>query len=122
MHQIYLQRVGEPPLAASRRVLADRLWPRGIRKEDADWNDWLKDIAPSKELRMWYAHDSARRAEFRARYRAELADDAHRADLERLRALAMAGSVTLLTFSRSVEESQLPVLRSEVLGEREDKS
>jgi len=54
------------------RILVDRLWPRGIKKEDADWVEWAKDIAPSTELREWYGHDPDRWPEFQKRYKAEL--------------------------------------------------
>src|SRR4051812_30324129 len=54
------------------RVLVDRLWPRGLRKEEASWAYWMKDVAPGSELRRWFGHDPARFAEFSRRYRAEL--------------------------------------------------
>jgi uncharacterized protein YeaO (DUF488 family) len=56
------------------RVLVERLWPRGVRKADARLDEWLKEVAPSQELRQWYAHDPDRWPEFRDRYRAELAE------------------------------------------------
>ncbi len=117
-HDIYLQRVGEPPLAASRRVLVDRLWPRGVRKDVADWDEWLRDVAPSTTLRKWYGHDPARQEEFIWRYRAELADDAHRAAFDQLLALSRAGDVTLLTYARSVSQCHLPVLRDALFAAR----
>ncbi|MGB4549271.1 MAG: DUF488 family protein, partial [Syntrophales bacterium] len=57
-----------------RRILVDRLWPRGIRKEDAAIDEWLKELAPSAELRKWFAHDPAKWSEFQKRYRKELQD------------------------------------------------
>lgn len=62
----------EPAVADGYRVLVDRLWPRGVRKEEAALDEWLKDIAPSAELRTWFDHDPVKFAEFRARYRTEL--------------------------------------------------
>jgi uncharacterized protein YeaO (DUF488 family) len=59
-----------------RRILVDRIWPRGVRKEDARLDDWLRDVAPSTELRRWYGHDPERYEEFRRRYLAELREPA----------------------------------------------
>ena len=68
------------------RVLVERLWPRGVKKETAALDDWMRDIAPSPELRKWYGHDVARWAEFRERYIAELAG--HRPGIAALRKIA----------------------------------
>ncbi|PRX05187.1 UNVERIFIED_ORG: uncharacterized protein YeaO (DUF488 family) [Actinomadura viridilutea] len=92
------------------RVLVDRLWPRGLSKEDADVDVWLKEVAPSTELRRWYGHDPARYDEFCRRYEAELADPEHSEALKRLRDLAASGPLTLLTATKDVEHSQLPTL------------
>jgi uncharacterized protein YeaO (DUF488 family) len=92
------------------RVLVDRIWPRGLRKDAARLDDWAKDVAPSSGLRTWYGHDPARFEEFRRRYAAELAGDAQHAALDRLRALMAAGPVTLLTATRDIERSQAAVL------------
>ena len=59
-----------------RRVLVDRLWPRGVSKEVIDYDEWTKDVAPSSELRRWYGHEPARFSEFSRRYRRELANSA----------------------------------------------
>lgn len=73
-HPVNIARVYDPALPAhGTRVLIDRLWPRGIHKEEAPFHLWLKDAAPSNELRRWFGHDPARWDEFRARYEAELA-------------------------------------------------
>lgn len=94
------------------RVLVDRVWPRGLRKDDARYDEWLKDVAPSTELRTWYGHDPDRFDEFRRRYRAELdGSDA----LDTLRGLAEGGTLTLLTATKDPERSQAAVLR-ELLG------
>jgi uncharacterized protein YeaO (DUF488 family) len=104
-------RVYDEPAANGTRVLVDRLWPRGLRKDAARLDDWAKDVAPSNELRTWYGHDPARFGEFRRRYLAELAGSTQRAALGRLRALASAhGPLILLTATRDVDHSQAAVL------------
>lgn len=112
---IRLKRVYDPPAPDDgRRVLVDRLWPRGLRRETARLDLWLKEVAPSTELRRWFGHDPARWPAFRSRYRAELAA---RADaLEELRALLRQGPVTLLFAARDGERNHAVVLR-EVLTE-----
>src|SRR3954454_8966047 len=92
------------------RVLVDRLWPRGLSRERADLDEWCKDVAPSPELRRWYAHDSERFAEFRRRYRAELREPARAEALDHLRALAKRRNLTLLTATKSPEISEAAVL------------
>src|SRR5260221_7239676 len=78
--RIALKRVyDEPELGDGTRVLVERLWPRGLSKERAHIDLWLKEIAPSRELRTWFGHDPAKFAEFRRRYEAELADAAGQA-------------------------------------------
>lgn len=96
---IRTKRIYDPPDAADGvRVLVDRLWPRGMRKEAAVLTLWLKDIAPSPALRQWFGHDPARWPEFMRRYRAQLAANAD--SLGRLGELARAGRVTLLYGAR----------------------
>ena len=84
------------------RVLVDRLWPRGLSKDRARVDVWLKDIAPSKELRKWYAHDPAKHQEFVRRYRAELGQDDHAEALTQLRSLLDESPVTLLTATKDL--------------------
>lgn len=100
----------EPSPADGSRVLVDRVWPRGVRKDAARLDDWAKDVAPSTALRTWYQHDPAKFAEFRRRYIAELAEPGPRDALNRIRALAARGPVTLLTATRAVDISQAAVL------------
>ena len=101
----------EPSAADGARVLVDRVWPRGLRKDAIRLDDWAKDAAPSTELRTWYGHDPAKFDEFRRRYLGELAGSTQRAALGRLRALAVAGRpLTLLTATRDVDHSQAAVL------------
>jgi uncharacterized protein YeaO (DUF488 family) len=99
------------------RVLVDRIWPRGLSKERAAIDVWLKAVAPSSELRRWYGHDPARFDEFARRYEVELADPERRDALARLSELIGAGPLTLLTATRTVAGSQAAVL-AKVLGRR----
>jgi uncharacterized protein YeaO (DUF488 family) len=90
-----------------RRVLVDRMWPRGVRKDDPRVGTWCKDVAPSKELREWYHHRPERFDEFVARYEEELQDNAALAEL---RKLTKRGVVTLVTATREVDGSHAAVL------------
>ncbi|NBE51446.1 DUF488 domain-containing protein [Streptomyces boluensis] len=109
--RVRLRRVYETPAPEDgTRVLADRLWPRGLSKEAARVDVWPKDLTPSTELRRWYHGPEGEFAEFRKRYEAELAGDAQRAALDEVRALAARGQVTLLTASKDLEHSHLAVL------------
>jgi len=108
---IRVRRVYEEPAAADgARVLVDRVWPRGLRKDAARLDEWAKDVAPSTELRTWYGHDPAKFDEFKRRYRAELDEPGAREGLDRLRALAAGRRVTLLTATKAVDISQAEVL------------
>ena len=109
---IRVRRVYDQPEAADgARVLVDRIWPRGLRKDAVRLDDWAKDVSPSSELRTWYGHDPARFDEFRQRYLGELTGSSQQAALGRLRALAAAGRpLTLLTATRDVDHSQAAVL------------
>jgi len=109
--EIRVRRVYDAPSPSDgARVLVDRVWPRGLRKDAAHLDEWAKDAAPSTELRKWYGHDPARFDEFRRRYLDELSGAAQRKELGRLRALAAARPVTLLTATRDVDISQAAVL------------
>ncbi|WP_371633401.1 DUF488 family protein [Streptomyces sp. NBC_01259] len=95
------------------RVLVDRLWPRGVARERAAIDKWLKDLTPSKELRSWYHEDRSgtRYDDFVDRYRAELADPLHAAAVGELVALVRdGGPVTLVTAVKDVPHSHVPVL------------
>ncbi len=89
------------------RVLVDRVWPRGVRKDDPRVGIWCKDVAPSKDLREWYRHDPDRFDEFASRYQTELGGSAA---LEDLRKLAERKAVTLVTATRELDISQAMVL------------
>lgn len=92
------------------RVLVDRVWPRGMRKDDAHLDEWLRDVAPSTDLRRWYGHEPSRFEEFRKRYVAELRDSEHQKAAEHLRELASHGKLTLLTATKDLDHSQAAVL------------
>jgi uncharacterized protein YeaO (DUF488 family) len=116
--RVRIGRVYDPPSADDgARVLVDRIWPRGLRKDAARLDEWAKDVAPSTELRTWYGHDPARFSEFRSRYIAELAAPGAHAALARLRARAAEGPVTLLTATRDVDISQAAVLAGLLTGD-----
>jgi uncharacterized protein YeaO (DUF488 family) len=93
------------------RILVDRLWPRGPKRGNAAFDEWLKIIAPSNELRTWYGHHQERWTEFEARYRGELTSPEAVRELGRLREIAASGTLTLLTATRAIETSHLAVLR-----------
>ncbi len=99
---VAIKRVYEPRAASDgHRVLVDRLWPRGIARAKAGIDEWAKAAAPSTGLRQWYGHEPERWPEFRRRYRLELAAPEAAGILERLRAIARRGAVTLLTATRA---------------------
>lgn len=112
--QIQVKRVYEPAAAADgQRVLVDRLWPRGISHERLA-GEWLKEVAPSTELREWFDHRPERWAGFVTRYRAEL--EANPAPVEQLRALARQGPLTLVYGARDEQRNEAAVLRDYLLG------
>ena len=92
------------------RVLVDRLWPRGVSRERAQLALWLKEIAPSTELRKWFAHDPAKWQEFQARYKQELDDNAD--VVQRLVAMVKAGKVTLVYGGRDTAHKDAVVLKA----------
>lgn len=108
--EVHIKRIYEAAEATDGyRALIDRLWPRGISRQRAALDAWLKELAPSNALRLWYGHDPKRWTEFGRRYRAELR--AQRAALEALRARAAAGRITLLYASREPRINHAVVLR-----------
>jgi uncharacterized protein YeaO (DUF488 family) len=96
-----------------RRILVERLWPRGIAKDDPRVGEWLRDVAPSADLRRWYGHDPSRWAEFRRRYRVELRSE-RRPLIEALADRARRGNVTLVYAGRDTERNSALVVRNEV--------
>ncbi len=112
---IALKRVyDEPDPGDGLRILVDRLWPRGVKKEAAHLDRWEKDLAPSDDLRRWFAHDPEKWTEFRRRFREELADKG--ALLHELARQAGRGRVTLL-FAAKDEEHNNAVVLKELLEE-----
>jgi uncharacterized protein YeaO (DUF488 family) len=108
---IQLKRVYEKPSRKDGvRILVDRLWPRGLTKERAAVKLWLKDVAPSTELRKWFSHDPAKWEQFQARYRTELGEKADALDL--LRQKSKEDTVTLLYGARDEEHNEALVLKS----------
>jgi len=99
----------EPDPKDGLRLLVDRLWPRGLSKEKAHVDRWLKEIAPSDELRHWFGHDPAKWQEFRTRYRGELA--ATRPLLDEIAELAHKEPVTLLYAAKDEEHNNAVVLK-----------
>ncbi|MCZ0991196.1 DUF488 domain-containing protein [Streptomyces diastatochromogenes] len=114
---VRVRRIYEPPEPGDGlRVLVDRLWPRGLAKEAAQIDEWPKALTPSTELRRWYHAGEASYEEFRHRYEAELADPEAAELLDGLRTSARKGPVTLLTASRSPEQSHAAVLAALLTG------
>lgn len=108
--KIAIKRVYEPASPSDgTRILVDRLWPRGLRKEAVPLNLWPKEIAPSTELRKWYDHKPERWSEFKRKYQAELAT--HKDEIEALVHLASKGPITLLYAAHDGEHSNAEVLR-----------
>ncbi|MFJ7202836.1 DUF488 domain-containing protein [Streptomyces sp. NPDC098789] len=109
---VRLRRVYDPPDPAADgvRVLVDRLWPRGLAKAVAAVDEWPKELTPSAELRTWFHGGGGDFEEFRERYEAELAGAGAVAALERLRGLAAAGPLTLLTAVKDPSSSHAAVL------------
>jgi uncharacterized protein YeaO (DUF488 family) len=112
---IRLKRAYEKPEAADgTRILVDRLWPRGLTKEKAAIDLWLKEVAPSTELRKWFAHDPKKWPGFRSRYRSELKHQS--APLQLIRRKAKAGVVTLIYGARDQEHNEAVVLKDFLAG------
>jgi uncharacterized protein YeaO (DUF488 family) len=107
---VALKRIYDAPAATDgKRLLVDRVWPRGVSKERAALDGWLRELAPSTALRKWYGHDPARWTEFRKRYRAELRSQ--RPAMESLRRLATGHRVTLLHAARDTSRTNAAVLK-----------
>lgn len=97
-----------------RRIYVDRLWPRGMKKEEVKIDEWLKDISPSDGLRKWFGHDPSKYAEFKRRYTKELKE--HSEILERIRKEARKETVTLLFSAKDVEHNNATVLKELLSG------
>jgi uncharacterized protein YeaO (DUF488 family) len=109
---IKLKRIYESPKPQpgdGKRVLIDRLWPRGLRKDEVVIDEWMKDLAPSTSLRKWFAHDPAKWQEFKKRYRQELKEKTE--TLEKIRTEAKHGDVTILYSAKDTEHSNATALK-----------
>jgi len=106
----------EPGQGDGARVLVDRIWPRGVRKDGARLDEWCKQVAPSTELRKWYGHDPDRFEEFGRRYREELTDPERADTLAHLRDLAADRPLTLLTATKDPAISAARVLAELLRG------
>lgn len=116
MERIQIKRVYELPTKTDGfRILVDRVWPRGLKKSDAAVDLWMKDVAPSTQLRKWFNHDPARWKVFREKYRAELRQ--HNSELEELKAYAAKRHLTLVYSARDTEHNQALALQ-EVLNDK----
>jgi uncharacterized protein YeaO (DUF488 family) len=112
---VRLKRAYEHPATADgKRILVDRLWPRGVKKENAAIDQWAKDLAPSTELRKWFGHDPTRWPEFRRRYIAELRQ--HSQQISELRGLARRGTITLIYAAHDELHNEAVVLRDVLVG------
>lgn len=114
---IRVRRIYEPPSRSDgARLLIDRLWPRGLRKQDARIDQWLKDLAPSTRLRKWFGHRPERWNEFRRRYAVELRQQ--RKELREIRSLAQGRRVTLLFSAHDGEHNNAIALRDVLIRGR----
>lgn len=114
-HNVRLKRAYEPPSGQDgKRILIDRLWPRGVSKDAAALDEWMKDIAPSTDLRKWFGHDPARWEEFRRRYAEEVHHNPEL--LGQLRSLARHGPITLVYSAHDEEHNDAVVLRDLILA------
>ena len=106
---IAIKRVYDRTPALGKKILVERLWPRGIKKEGLDYDEWLRDVAPSTELRKWFSHDPAKYKEFQHRYFKEL--DAHLEAWQPILLAARKGTVTLVYSSHDTEHNNAVALK-----------
>lgn len=112
---IKIKRIYDPPLPNDgKRIYIDRLWPRGMKKEEVKIDEWLKEISPSDALRKWFGHDSSKYAEFKRQYTREL--EKHSETLKRIKKEGKKETVTLLFSAKDVEHNNATVMR-EILSQ-----
>ncbi|QNT77525.1 DUF488 domain-containing protein [Entomobacter blattae] len=112
VHKIQIKRAYEEPAEQDgQRILVDRLWPRGISKEKMQLTEWLKEVAPSNDLRHWFNHDPAKWTEFREKYSEELASPPACEAVEHLLRILAQGTVTLVYGAKDTEHNQAIVLQ-----------
>jgi len=100
-----------------KRILVDRLWPRGVSKEDANVYEWLKEIGPSNELRQWFDHDPDKFDEFKEKYRKELQDGEQKASYDKLKSIQKENSTITLVYAAKDEENNQAQVLKEMLEE-----
>jgi uncharacterized protein YeaO (DUF488 family) len=111
--KIRLKRVYDKPVKADGiRLLADRLWPRGIKKTDLDYDDWIKSLCPPNELRKAWHNDELSYAEFKKQYRQSLKSESE--TLNELAEMAGKKPITLLSAVKELEQSHLPILKQAI--------
>lgn len=116
-NNVKVKRAYEPPAHDDgTRILVDRLWPRGVKKENAALDQWAKDLAPSTALRKWFGHDPARWEEFRVRYAEEVRQ--HGEQLRQLRELARTQPITLVYSAHDEAHNDAVALRDFLLGRK----
>jgi uncharacterized protein YeaO (DUF488 family)/DNA-binding MarR family transcriptional regulator len=113
---VSVARIYDDTAEGAHRILVDRLWPRGVSRTEADVEIWMREVAPSTELRQWYGHAPTRFAQFERRYRKELSSGAAHDALAELDAMVRTSPVVLLTATRHVERSAAEVLRGVLAG------
>ena len=112
---IKIKRIYDPASTDDgKRIYIDRLWPRGMKKEEVKIDEWLKEISPSDGLRKWFGHDPSKYAEFKRRYKREL--EKHSQILERIKKEGKRETVTLLFSAKDVEHNNATVMR-EILNQ-----
>lgn len=115
--KIVIKRIyDEPAKSDGQRVLVDRLWPRGVSKEDATLNEWYKNVAPSPDLRTWWDHDAKRFDEFAKRYEQELSDDDHADQVDELIELIHNHDRVSLLYAAKDESVNHAVVLQDYLG------
>lgn len=111
---IKLKRIyDDPSQNDGERILVDRIWPRGVSKEDAKLDEWLKEIGPSTDLRKWFNHDADKYTEFKKKYKEELKTGKQKEDLDKLKKFVhqSSGTVTLLFAAKDEDHNQAQVLK-----------
>lgn len=95
-----------------KRILVDRVWPRGVSKEDANLDEWFKEIGPSKDLRQWFGHDPDKFVAFKEKYKKELQEGKQKADYDKLKEMEKESNTITLVFSaKDKEHNQAQVLK-----------
>ena len=114
---IKLKRAYDPPSDEDgKRLLVERLWPRGVSKAEAKIDEWMKEVAPSADLRKWYAHDAEKWPEFKRRYIGEL--EGHKSEVDEIRKMASGKVVTFVYAAHDTEHNSAVVLKEFIAGRK----